>query len=35
MLGTDTGVDVVVSYNLATDGSDQINLGTEIGPGQR
>ena len=27
----DTGVDVVVAYNLITDGSDQINLGTEIG----
>ncbi|ROH83494.1 hypothetical protein ED236_12295, partial [Pseudomethylobacillus aquaticus] len=29
--GNDTGVDVVVSYNLLTDGSDEINLGTEFG----
>ncbi len=30
-VGTDLGTDVVVAYNLFTDGSDQINLGTEVG----
>ncbi|ROH83775.1 hypothetical protein ED236_12265, partial [Pseudomethylobacillus aquaticus] len=29
--GNDTGVDMVVAYNLLTDGSDEINLGTEFG----
>jgi serralysin len=29
LASNDTGMDVVLSYDLATDGSDQINLGTE------